>query len=207
MAIHDKNTKRVGNMNKSIKQSTLNDLKKVDVGCFKYKKWKGEQIPSLNELLQTIPSDGKLIIEIKSGKEIIEPLCLLIKTSGIPEWQIEFISFNRKVLTEIKIILPQYAVLWLLNLDYYLPTWLLFNTIQRTIRKVLKSNLDGVNVWVEKKINREFVHQFKQYDLLVYTWIVNDLNTASDLLKMGVDALTTDRAAWLTQQLIKHNPQ
>jgi glycerophosphoryl diester phosphodiesterase len=207
VVIHDKNTKRVGDLNKSINQSKLKDLKKVDVGLFKNENWKGEQIPTLGEVLNTIPSDGKLIIEIKSGVEIVAPLNTLINSSNIPESQIEIISFNRKVLTEIKKLLPQHKMLWLLDLDYYLPTWLLFSNTQKTIRLVLNSKLDGVNVWAGKKINEDFVNQFKQHNLLVYTWTVNDLKTAKDMIKMRVDALTTDRAAWLKKQLMDDNLQ
>ena len=98
-------------------------------------------------------------------------------------------------------------MLWLLDLDYYLPAWLLFNNTQKNIRQVLNGKLDGVNVWAGKKINKEFVNQFKKQKLLVYTWTVNDLKTAKDLLKMGVDALTTDRAAWLKKQLMVDNQQ
>lgn len=207
VVIHDKNTKRVGDLNKVINQSVLKDLKKVDVGLFKNEKWKGEQIPTLMDVLLTIPSDGKLIIEIKCGIEIIVPLSSLLKSLNFSNSQIEIISFNWKVLTEIKKLLPHYKMLWLLDLDYYLPAWLLFNNTQKNIRQVLNGKLDGVNVWAGKKINKDFVNQFKKQKLLVYTWTVNDLKTAKDLLKMGVDALTTDRAAWLKKQLMVDNQQ
>jgi len=202
VVIHDYDTYRTGNAKKTIKKSLLNDLKKIDVGLFKGHTWEGEEIPTLHEVLNTIPKNGKLIIEIKSGVEIIEPLLSLIKGITIPESQIEFISFNRKVLTELKSILPNYKMLWLLDLDYYLPAWLVFRSTKNTIRKVLKSKLDGVNVWAGKKINANFVFQFKAKNLWVYTWTINDLNTAKKLIEMQVDALTTDRAAWLSEQLI-----
>lgn len=205
VVIHDNNTKRVGNVNKSIRQSLLSDLKKVDVGLFKNTNWKGEQIPTLMEVLQTIPTKGKLIIEIKSGIEIIEPLCTLLKSANVTESQIKIISFNRKLLTEIKKLLPHYKMLWLLDLDYYLPAWLLISNTKKPIRKVLNSKLDGVNVWAGKKISKSYVNQFKKHNLLVYTWTVNDVETANKLLEMEVDAITTDRPAWLKKQLANEN--
>lgn len=201
VVIHDINTRRVGNMNIIIPKSLLKDLRKVDVGLFKDKRWKGEQIPTLKEVMLTIPAKGKLIIEIKSGFEIIEPLSTLLKNSDVPDNQIEIISFNKKLLTEIKRLLPQYKMLWLLNLDYYFPAWLIFSNTQKTINKVLSSKLDGVNVWVGKMLNKSYINQFKKQNLLVYTWTVNDVKIAKKLLEWDVDAITSDRPAWLIKQL------
>jgi len=154
VVIHDNNKKRVGNVNKTIRKSLLKDLKKVDVGLFKDISWKGKQIPTLREVLQTIPAKGKLLIEIKSGIEIIEPLSTLLKSTNVTDYQIEIISFNRKLLTGIKKILPQYKMLWLLNLDRYFTAWLVFSNTQKTINKVLSSKLDSVNVWAGKMLKR-----------------------------------------------------
>jgi glycerophosphoryl diester phosphodiesterase len=59
-----------------------------------------------------------------------------------------------------------------------------------------------VNVWAGSVINRSFVQAFKDAGLLFYVWTVNDLYNAQRVLAYGVDALTTDRAAWLTKQLV-----
>ncbi len=201
VVIHDNNTSRVGNLNKRINKTLLRDLKKVDVGLHKDKTWKGEKIPTLLEVLKTIPSDGKLIVEIKCGTEIIIPLVKLLSSVEISLTQIEIIAFNRKVLTEIKKRLPQFKMLWLLNLDYYFPAWLLADCTKGIIKKVLKSKLDGVNVWAGKKISKRYIDQFKKYNLLVYTWTVNDVKTAQRLLELEVDAITTDRPSWLKKQL------
>jgi len=202
VVIHDKNTKRVGNVNKKIRQSLLEVLKKVDVGLFKNIKWKGEQIPTLWEVLKTIPTKGKLIIEIKSGIEIIEPLSRLLKNASVSDSQIEIISFNRKLLAELKKTMPHYKMLWLLNLDYYFPAWLVFSKTPKTIDKVLSSKLDGVNVWAGKMINKSYVDQFKKQNLLVYTWTINEVKTAKKLLELDVDAITSDRPTWLIKQLM-----
>lgn len=201
VVIHDARTKRVGNQNIRINVSSLKELKEIDVGQYKNLQWKGEQIPTLQEVLKTLPSGCKLIIEIKSGIEIIKPLVALLKSSNIRESQIEIISFNRSVLTEMKKELPHCKMLWLLDLDYYFPAWMLVGSTKNTIRKVLSSSLDGVNVWAGKRINKSYVQQFKEHDLMVYTWTVNDVATAKRLLDMGVDAITTDRTQWIKRKL------
>jgi len=201
VVIHDKNTKRVGNLNMNIKKSLLKELKTIDVGAFKNSKWQGEKIPTLSEVLETIPPKGKLIIEIKCGVKILEPLRNLLQNASVYNYQIEIISFNRKVLTEFKKLMPQYTMLLLLDLDYYWPACLLISNTTRTINRVLKGKLDGVNVWAGKKINKSYVQAFKKHNLLVYTWTVNDFETVPYLIEFGVDGITSDRPSWLKSKL------
>lgn len=202
VVIHDATTNRTGNIKQLIKSSSLQELSPVDVGIKKGSQWKGESIPTLQKVLDTLPQDGKLILEIKCGVEMVSPLVDLIVESEIPFPQIEIISFNQKVLTEAKKLLPGVKMLWLLDLDYYLPHWILWINKKKLIRKVHESHLDGVNVWVGNAIDREFVDAFKSENLLVYTWTVDDPAMAHWLMEINVDAITTNRPQWLKQQLI-----
>jgi len=201
VVIHDKHTGRVGDKKLFVKKSKLHELKSVDVGLKKSNAFEGERIPTLIEVIETVPLEAKLIIEVKCGKEIINPLILLLKNIKLNINQIEIISFNLEVLAEIKVLVPQYKALWLLDLDYYLPHWLLRITPQKTIKKIMDKGLDGVDVWAGKVINKSFVKAFKKEGLYFYVWTVNDLYDAQRLLAYKVDALTTDRAEWLTKQL------
>ena len=70
VVIHDPNTKRITGQNKKIKNSTLTELQTLDFGSWKAEKWKDEKIPTIDEVLQTVPVNKKIIIEIKSGKNI-----------------------------------------------------------------------------------------------------------------------------------------
>jgi len=201
IVIHDKHTGRVGDRKLFVKKTDLHELKGVDIGIKKAKVFKGERIPSLNEVLETVPLGAKLVIEIKCGKEIIYPLIQLLKSSKLEDDQIEIISFNLEVLTLIKKQAPHSKALWLLDLDYYLPHWLLRIRPKKIIKTIKENGLDGVNVWAGKIINQSFVKAFHDEALCFYVWTINDLNEAQRVLAYGVDAITTDRAEWLTKQL------
>ena len=71
VVIHDPNTLRVSGIKKKIKNSTVADLKKLDVGSWKSAEFKNEKIPTLKEVLATVPQSKKLIIEIKSEFKIL----------------------------------------------------------------------------------------------------------------------------------------
>eukprot|EP01029_Cantina_marsupialis_P010413 TRINITY_DN237633_c0_g1_i1.p1 TRINITY_DN237633_c0_g1~~TRINITY_DN237633_c0_g1_i1.p1 ORF type:complete len:256 (-),score=25.26 TRINITY_DN237633_c0_g1_i1:262-1029(-) len=199
--IHDNHTGRVGDRKLFVKKTSLQELKEVDVGIKKAITFKGEKIPSLNEVIETVPLGAKLVIEIKCGKNIIKPLVQLLENSALKNHQIEIISFHLDVLGLMKKEAPQYKTLWLLDLDYYLPHWLLYIRPKKIIKKIKENGLDGVNVWAGKIINKSFVKAFQKEGFHFYVWTVNELDEAERVLGYGIDAITTDRAEWITKQL------
>lgn len=201
IVFHDYNTKKLTGINRSIKKSKFASLENLDVGLWKEKKWSGQNIPKLIEVLQSAPDDGKLIIEIKSGEETIPVLKNILAQSSLRDEQIEIISFNRSVVIQAKKQLPRIKVLYLAELDY---TWLhkVFGPSKnRLIRFAKEHHLDGLNVWAGKLLDEAFIINVKKSGLLIYTWTVNDLNHAKKLLFWGIDAVTTDRPSWMLDKL------
>ena len=204
VVIHDYDTLRISGKKKIIKSTTLQELRLLDFGSFKNEKWKNERIPTLRKVLNTVPADGKIVIEIKSDDRIVERLKPELAQSQLKNSQIELIAFNVNTLAKAKKMMPEYKMLWLLNLDYIWPSWLLRINIKRIINKVKKLNLDGVDVWAGKILDKNFIQKFHEAGLLVYTWTVDEPERAKTLLENGIDGLTTNRAGWITEQLIKY---
>lgn len=201
VVIHDYDTLRISGQRKIIKESSLRELRLLDFGSFKNTKWKNERIPTLSEVLKTVPVDGKLIIEIKSDHRILQRLKIELAQSQLKNSQIELIAFNVHTLAKAKQMMPEYKMLWLLNLDYHWPHWMLWVNKQRIINKVKSFNLDGVDVWAGKLLVKSFIQQFHEAGLLVYTWTVDNPKKAKTLLEYGIDGITTNRAGWMTQQI------
>jgi len=201
VAIHDANTSEVAVKHLNIKNTLFKELQKLDVGSWKHKKWSGVKIPSIEEILATLPKFGVLIIEIKCGIEIIPYLRKAIKE--IPSHQIEFISFDYRVISSIKTNFPKHKALWLLDLDYTPETRKNNLPVEIYIQKALEAKLDGLNIWAGKIANNNYIKKIKQHNLLVYIWSTNDPKVAKFFLNAKVDALTTDRPLWILQQLKK----
>lgn len=201
VVIHDADTKRVSGKKLLIRKSALKELKTLDVGAYKDEQWENEKIPTLSEVLETVPENGILIIEIKSSKRILEVLKQQLKNSQLKNSQIKIISFNFKTIAKAKQLMPNHEALWLQNLDYYLPDWLCFINKKKIIKKLKKHNLDGINVWSGKLLNLLFIKAFHIRDLSVYTWTVNNPKKAEQLINQGIDGITTDRANWMARQL------
>ncbi len=203
VVFHDLNTKRIGKRNKKIKRQTLAELRELDAGKHKGEKWIGEKIPTLTEVLATVPPTRKIIIEIKCSAEIIPFLKNYIEKSGLKKEQIEIICFNLSTIAAAKKALPQFKALWLLDLDYIWTNRLFRPNIKRIISNAKKYRLDGINVWAGKQLTPKFAGQIKAANLLLYCWTVNDPIQAKKLFTIGVDAVTTDKQLFIKSELSK----
>ena len=202
IVIHDASTKRVSGKSGRIKNLTLDEIKNLDVGSWKNEKYKNEKIPTLEEVLKTIPPNKKLIIEIKSGVKILPFLKIEIKRANLKPNQIEIISFSYAAVKNAKLILPEHKILLLADLDYNSYTQLVSPPVEKLIEKVKKANLDGLNVWAGKILTKEFTRKVKSKGLLLYVWTVNDFEKTKELVSWGIDGITTDRANWMREKLL-----
>jgi glycerophosphoryl diester phosphodiesterase len=201
VVIHDYDTLRISGIKKLVRESSLDELKCLDAGSFKGTEWTGETIPTLNEVLETIPENGKLIIEIKSDSKILDRLSNELSHSGLIESQIEIIAFNFETLAEAKRSMPHYRMLWLLDLDYSLPWWLWWRSKQEIIDKIRKFNLDGIDVWSGQLLTMKFIERFRKERFFVYAWTVDNPEKARELVESGINGITTNRAGWMRDQL------
>lgn len=201
VVIHDYDTLRVSGVKKKVRDSSLYELRHLDVGLCKGDEWIGERIPTLKEVLNTIPENGKLVIEIKSDTKILDKLNNELAQSRLKETQIEIIAFNIYTLAEAKRLMPQYRMLWLLDLDYSLPWWLWWKSRQGIIDKIRKFNLDGIDVWSGRLLTRDFIEKFMREGFFVYAWTVDNPEKARELIESGINGITTNRAGWIRDQL------
>ncbi len=205
VVIHDLNTLRLTGVKKWVKDQTLNELKKLDVGLWKDIQWKGEKIPTLIEVLETVPKGKKLIIEIKCDQAILPVLNEVLAKTDMGKDQLQFIGFDINIMSLTKKAFPDHKALWLLELNYSWIKRFFAPSLNTVIKEVKDNKLDGLNLWADSKmISRNLVKKVKSYGLLLYTWTVNDVEKAKDLMDWGVDAITTDGATWLSSHLMKN---
>lgn len=198
VVFHDDSLSRLCNVDRQISEVTLQELKRYDVGSWKGSQFKGEKIPTLQEVLQTIPDHHTLVIEVKS--DLVSVPFIFKEVQNYLD-RIEFISFHYEVVCVLKKKLPNAKVLWLLDLDYTEETYKEMLTVDEIVKKVKEANLDGIDVWAGEVADDRFVNIFKEQGLSVYIWTINDISTATYFLNLGVEAITTDRPKWIIDQI------
>ena len=190
VCMHDPTTKRTTGVDLLIRESTYEQLKKLDAGKWRGEEWKGEKIPTIGEILRIIPADKKIYLEVKCGPEIIIPLKKEIAKAGAKPKQVTIISFNSKVIAESKKQMPECEALWLVGVNE--KEGKLVPAIDEIVDTLKKINADGLDVNAHPLIDKTFADTLKSNDFSFCIWTVNDLKTAAKFKKLGVDAITTD---------------
>lgn len=201
--IHDKTTLRTTGKNLVVRKVKMSQLKELDAGLWKGEKWKGERIPTLAEVLSTVPPNGKLIVEIKSSSKMLGKLKQDIERSGLRKDQVEIISFNLNTASAAKKLLPEHKVLWLVEIYHPFLNYFLGKNSKSIIKKVKQNALDGANIDDRKYLTHGFIAELKRSEFSVYTWTINCPLRAKELLGFGVDYITTDRPSWMNDILKK----
>jgi len=197
VCIHDSTTGRTGDLNLTVATSTLAELKTVDVGSWKGTEWIGERIPTLEEVLATIPAGKYIQLEIKIGVEIVEPMAQILEASSLTNDQIIIICFNQAVVTAAKLRLPGCRVLWLASVSDTSPTAAQVLTVLQT------TGADGVGTSANATvIDADYVSTVQangSYEFNV--WTVNSGSLAEQFAATGLDAISTDRPEYIRAYL------
>ena len=189
VCIHDDNTSRVCNKNLVICNSTLQELKELNLQC-EGKNHLNIKIPTLTEVLKTVPSGKKIFIEIKCGVEILSPLIKELSRSKINSTQVVIISFDRQVVKELKEMAPEYKALLLYSYKEG-------REVSSLINEMFDIKADGIGT--DNELSKEFVEKVIISGLEYHSWTIDNADTANQLISWGSNSITTNEPELLIQ--------
>lgn len=193
IVIHDKDTKRTcgGKTNLTIAKTPSILLRDLDAGEWKGEEFKGEKLPFLSEIIETVPEGKTLVVEIKAGgDDIIPALRRTIDNSEKLE-QIVFISFGWKTIMATHKEFPDNKCYWLSSLK---------PGLKKKMKQAAEKGLSGVNLKYPI-IDEEIMQHAKELNLEVLSWTIDDPAEAKRLTNLGVAGITTNRPKWLKEQM------
>ena len=189
---HDKRTRKLTGERYRVADTPWEVLRELEIkpGRENLPQYTGETIPLLEDVLATVPPGRTLVIEIKSGREILPPLYDVItghRTSG----SIAFIAFDLETILATKQLFPEVPC-------YFLASFR--SAVNSNNETLTEGPLDGVNLR-HRVIRQELVDRFHAAGKEVWCWTVNDPGDAREMIEMGVGAITTDRPGWLKEKV------
>jgi glycerophosphoryl diester phosphodiesterase len=199
VAIHDRDTSRVSGKHLEVGESSFAELRALEVGAWKHERFKGERIPSLEEVLALIPDGRRLFIEVKCGAGIAPELARVLAASGKAPEQTAVISFDLEAARAVKEATPALEVSFLAkwrHRDGRKPP-----SIEELISTARGAGLDGLDLQAPGPYDDAFMAKVREAGLKLYVWTVDDPLLAKDLHALGVDGITTNRPAWLRKQI------
>ena len=189
---HDTNLKRVTGVDKEINDMKYDEIKKLDAGSFFDKKFKGEKIPLLSEVLEFAKNNNiRLNIELKpTGKEINfeKQVVDLIKKYNFDD-RCVVTSQVYEVLKNIKKVDSNIKTVYVMSIA-------IGNITDAKYADAFSVEATNVNV--------NLVNQVHNKGKQLYAWTVNTEESINEMINMNVDNIITDNIE-LGKKLVKES--
>ena len=201
VCIHDDTTKRTTGQNMKVAEAHLAELRQLDAGSWKGDRWRGALIPTIQEVLATVPEGRKLFIEIKCGPELLQPLKKALADRKLQPGQTVIISFDAMVIAQTKRQLPELKALWLTSFKTDENTGVVSPSAKEIVATLEKIGADGAGCQSHGAVDQQFVQALHSARKDVCIWTVDDVALAKLFAQLGAEAITSNRAGWLKQQI------
>lgn len=193
---HDQTLDRTTNGTGPISKQPLAALRELDAGSKFSTEFRGEKIPTLDEVFDSLGGKMFMNIELTNYASpfdgLVDEVVRLVRKHGL-EGQVLFSSFFPTNLTRARRLLPSVP-----RGQLFLPGssgwW------QRLAAKFM--TLEAEHPFKED-VSAAVVHRAHAKNRRVYTWTVNDPAEMKSLRALGVDAIFTDDPLLANQHFLK----
>lgn len=189
VVIHDSTVDRTSNGHGRVDALSLTQLRGLDAGSWFDRRFAGERIPSLVEVLDYCAAAGLGInIEIKPNRgqyrSTVTALARLLRAGGWAErLPLLLSSFSLQSMRAAKALLPALPRGWLLEKAF--------------VSSVELPRLQTLECWSfhydQARLNADIIAQVRHQGRQVLAWTVNDPVRAAELLRLGVCSVFSDQ--------------
>lgn len=201
VCIHDKDTARTAGKRLVIADSTLEQLKTLDVGSWRGAQFANERIPTFEEVLAVVPDNKRFVIELKTGPEIVPLLKAKLDEADLGRRKLLIIAFNVETAIASKSQLPDVPVHWLTGFEQEKGSWT--PSAESIIETVARIKADGVGMQGKRQVVDEaFVNKLKNAGIKEFHfWTIDNPQDAVFFKSLGAFGITTNRPAFIRQHL------
>lgn len=190
VCIHDETTKQTAERALVVADSTLEELRELDVGSWKGETFTDTRIPTLTEVLALVPAEKQLFLEVKCGPEAVPVLTEVLAATGTDIRRLRIIAFDPRVVRAAKTALPEVAVSLLVNRvrNRAGPVEPTLECILETLRD---TGADGLGTG-RKHVGAELIQSIRAAGVSHHVWTVDDPREALDFHRAGTVSITTN---------------
>ena len=197
VCIHDRGTSRTTGVSKTVEGSTLAELRELEYGSWKDRKWEGEKIPTFQEVFRSVPEGGLFVIELKSKVKIVPFLASQLKSLDAGKIRLLIISFDPATVAACHQQIPDVRAHWLTNFSkprnaqHFQPS---AADIARIVKESgaagvgMKGNRDVIDEQFIKELNDKGCKEF-------HVWTIDKPEDAAYFKKLGAYGITTNKPA------------
>jgi glycerophosphoryl diester phosphodiesterase len=191
VVFHDERLARTARARGAVKNRTLAQLKRLDIGQWRNKAFKGERILTLEEALDIIGGNADLCLEIKtfpdspSGIEI-KILFTLSHYDYLDRTIVS--SFDYRALARVRELAPEAAL------------GILYGSSKAQEPVAAAIGVGAASIHAHKQLaSREFLMRAWEQGLDIFVWTVNEPSEIATFSALGVQGLISDYPERLTK--------
>ncbi len=184
VVFHDERLDRTAGVKGLVRSKTLKQLKKLDVGAWFKKSFKGERILTLEEVMEILGESVELNVEVKTwpkGVPGIELKILFILSHYDFLERAVFSSFDYRSLRRLRELAPEARI------------GILYSEGMKDNPFQVAREINASSLHVEKSaLSRDFIEHAKQLGLASFVWTVNEVREMEEFLSLGVEGIISD---------------
>lgn len=190
VVIHDETLERTAGRTDTVGSLTAAALGQVDVGSWFGDEWSAERVPTLREVVATVPDGRRLFVELKCGHGTVDALASPLADVAICPEKVVLIGFDRELIRSVKERYPRHHAYLVAEQKLDGTAW--SPPVGEILESALEAGLDGVDLSNTLAVDRAAVDVVHEAGLSCCIWTVNSLDDARRLIEAGVDSLTMD---------------
>ena len=184
VVFHDERLLRTARVRGSVREKTLEELKRLDIGVWKRKSFGGQRILTLEETLEVVAGKADLCLDIKQfpgSQPGLEIKLLFILSHYDYLDQTIFSSFNYASLARIRELAPEARI------------GLIYGTGIKESPFVAAEQMGAASIHVQRELaSRDFLERAWEAGLDVHVWTVNDPRDMQTFSSLGIQGLVSD---------------
>jgi glycerophosphoryl diester phosphodiesterase len=190
VVIHDSDFMKLAGVNLKVWDTTLQQIKEIDVGSWFSAKFSAERVPTLTEVLEEAKGKARVLIELKyygHDQQLEQRVTDVVEQTGMVD-EVAIMSLKYDGITKFRTLRPDWSVGLLSS---------------KAIGKIadLDVNFLAINMAAAKPA---FIRHIHSTGKQVYVWTVNDQVSLARMTALGVDGLITDEPALAREVLARH---
>jgi glycerophosphoryl diester phosphodiesterase len=186
VVIHDQTVDRTTGSHGRVKDLSLSQLQALDAGRFFSENYRGEKIPTLEQVFEAVGKRTFINVELTNyatpRDQLVETVCMLVKKCGLQK-RVMFSSFFAYNLSKARAYLPD-VPRGLLAFNGWLGAWARSFGFNFGRYQALHPYL--------KDVTPQQVQRVHRLNRRIHVWTVNAAEDMRRLFRWGVDAIFTD---------------
>jgi glycerophosphoryl diester phosphodiesterase len=195
MVFHDDTLERAGRPDHRLEDLPAAEIGGLDTGSAFDSRFRGERVPTLDQVLECYASRTRLLLELKSSHDeardraLVDSTVRLVRKAGA-EQRVFILSFHGHVLEEAAKLAPRLGRV--LNLR---PPRRLDERLRGALPELAALSVDV------RGLTPAFGHEVVDAGCPLWAWTCNTEKTVDRALDAGAAAVISDRPAWLAAYL------